>query len=102
MASNRLGRTNDDIQRVLSELLRRIKDPRVHPAEDLSPFLNCFKKGLKSSAGWLRHELGQVLDLRYTPELIFELDRSMEYGAHISKLLSDLEVTGKSEEENDD
>jgi ribosome-binding factor A len=43
-----------------------------------------------------------VLDLRYTPELIFELDRSMEYGAHISKLLSDLEVTGKSEEENDD
>ncbi|HBD86422.1 MAG TPA: 30S ribosome-binding factor RbfA [Clostridiales bacterium] len=123
MASNRLGRTNDDIQRVLSELLRRIKDPRVHQGMlsvtrvettgDLryaKVWLSIlgdvdekqFKKGLKSSAGWLRHELGQVLDLRYTPELIFELDRSMEYGAHISKLLSDLEVTGKSEEENDD
>ncbi len=123
MASNRLGRTNDDIQRVLSELLRRIKDPRVHQGMlsvtrvettgDLryaKIWLSIlgdvdekqFKKGLKSSAGWLRHELGQVLDLRYTPELIFELDRSMEYGAHISKLLSDLEVTGKSEEENDD
>ncbi|NCB52497.1 MAG: 30S ribosome-binding factor RbfA [Clostridia bacterium] len=122
MASNRLPRTNDDIQRVLSELLRRIKDPRVQQGMlsvtrvettgDLryaKVWLSVlgeldekqFRKGLKSSAGWLRHELGAALDLRYTPELVFEIDHSIEYGAHISKMLSELETREDGDEEND-
>ena len=41
-------------------------------------------------SGWLRHELGTVLDLRYTPELVFEIDHSIEEGAHISALIEQL------------
>ncbi len=113
MASNRIGRTNDDIQRVLSALLRSVKDPRVNQgmlsitrveatgdlryAKVFISVLGDFnekelKKGLKSASGWLRRELGSSLSLRYTPELIFEIDRSIERGAEISRLLSDLNV----------
>lgn len=120
--SNRLGRTNDDIQRVLSELLRRVKDPRVQQGMvsvtrvettgDLryaKVWLSVlgeldekqFRRGLKSSAGWLRHELGASLSLRYTPELVFEIDHSIEYGAHISSILEKLDISSDGDEEND-
>ena len=118
MASNRIGRTNDDIQRVLSALLRSVKDPRVQQgmlsitrveatgdlryAKVFISVLGEFnekelKKGLKSASGWLRRELGSSLSLRYTPELIFEIDRSIERGAEISRLLSDLHVGEEDE-----
>jgi ribosome-binding factor A len=45
-------------------------------------------KGLKSSAGFLRREIAQRMNLRITPELTFCYDESITYGAHISKLLS--------------
>ena len=51
-----------------------------------------FRRGLKSAAGWLRHELGQSLELRYTPELVFEVDHSIEYGAHISQVIQSLDI----------
>ena len=118
MASNKLARTNDDIQRVLANLLTQVKDPRVQQGMisvtrvettgDLrysKVWLSVlgmenekeFKKGLRtlriiwrSASGWLRHELGTVLDLRYTPELVFEIDHSIEEGAHISALIEQL------------
>ena len=120
MASNKLARTNDDIQRVLSELLRNIKDPRiqqgmisvtrVETTGDLrysKIWLSVlglesekeFKRGLKSASGWLRRELGNSLNLRYTPELVFELDHSIEYGAHISQMINALEIKHDDEEE---
>ena len=113
MPSNKLARTNDDIQRVLSVHLRNVKDPRVQQGMisvtrvettgDLryaKVWLSVmglenekeFKKGLKSASGWLRKELGNSLQLRYTPELVFELDHSIEYGAHINQMLQDLHV----------
>ena len=115
MASNRIGRTNDDIQRVISELLRNVKDPRVQQGMisvtrvettgDLrysKIWLSVlglkdekeFKRGLKSAAGWLRRELGSSLNLRYTPELVFEIDHSIEYGAHISRMINELDIGG--------
>ena len=115
--SNRIGRTNDDIQRVLSSLLRQVKDPRVQQGMisvtrvettgDLryaKVWLSVlgeldervFKRGLKSCGPWLRRELGAALSLRYTPELVFELDHSIEYGAHISKLIAELD-TGRED-----
>lgn len=121
MSSNKLGRTNDDIQRVLSTLLRDIKDPRVQQGMisvtrvDTTGDLRYskvwlsvlglrdekeFKKGLKSASGWLRRELGSSLSLRYTPELVFELDHSIEYGAHISEVISSLDI--KHDEDEDD
>ena len=111
--SNRIGRINDDIQRVLSERLRSVKDPRVQQGMisvtrvettgDLryaKVWLSVlgelnereFKRGLKSCAPWLRRELGSSLNLRYTPELQFVEDDSIGQGAHILSLLRDPEV----------
>ena len=119
MANNRLARTNDDIQRVLSELLRNVKDPRVQQGMisvtrvettgDLryaKVWLSVygmkdekeFKRGLKSASGWLRKELASSMNLRYTPELVFELDHSIEYGAHINELISSLDIRQDEED----
>lgn len=112
MAGNRIGRVNEEIQRELSALLRRVKDPRVTglvsvTAVDTTPDLRYAKvfisvadkgsapqvlSGLKSASGWLRRELGQALSLRYTPELIFQLDDSIDKGAHILDMLRDPQV----------
>jgi len=46
-------------------------------------------KGLKSASGFIRREIGQRLKLRYTPELIFHLDNSIERGVYISKLIEE-------------
>ena len=119
--SNRIGRTNDDIQRVLSSLLRQVKDPRVQQGMisvtrvettgDLryaKVWLSVlgeldereFRRGLKSCGPWLRRELGSALSLRYTPELVFELDHSIEYGAKISRMIEEIEET-ESDDKSD-
>ena len=121
MASNKIARINDDIQFCLSRLLREVKDPRVQQGMisvtrvettgDLryaKVWISCmgmenekeFKKGLKSASGWLRRELGVALNLRYTPELIFELDKSIEYGAHINTVLESLNISAEDEDED--
>ncbi|MBQ3557018.1 MAG: 30S ribosome-binding factor RbfA [Oscillospiraceae bacterium] len=112
MASNRIGRINEEIQRELSDLIRAVKDPRVTglisvTAVDTTPDLKFCKvyisvldksdvnqvlKGLKSAAGWLRRELGRTLNLRATPELTFVRDDSIDQGAHILDLLRDPNV----------
>ena len=115
MASNRIGRINEEIQRELSDLIRSLKDPRVQTLlsitrVDTTPDLRYSKiyisvldeekqkdalRGLKSAGGWLRRELGSSLQLRYTPELVFELDESITRGAHISEMLHELKNEGK-------
>ncbi len=122
MASNKLQRTNDDIQFVLSNLLRQVKDPRVNQGSLISithvdttgdlryckVFVSIlgevdekeFKKGVKSASPWLRRELGVALNLRYTPELIFELDKSIEYGAHINSVIESLNISAEDEDED--
>ena len=52
-------------------------------------------KGLKSAAGWLRREVGHKVQLRYAPELVFELDNSITHGAHIAEMLHELKNEGK-------
>ena len=111
MANNRIGRINEDIQRTLSELIRRLKDPRVSGVGMVSiirvdttgdlryarVWVSVLDKsqekdvmrGLKSAAGFLRRELGRTLNLRYTPELQFIADDSIAYGAHILEILRD-------------
>ena len=58
------------------------------------------KKGLKSCSGYLRRELAHSLSLRYTPELVFVLDDSIQEGAHINQLLHQLPEL--QEERHDD
>ena len=47
-------------------------------------------KILKENAGFIRHELAQVMHIRTVPELRFIMDGSMEYGVKIDKILSDI------------
>jgi len=44
---------------------------------------------LRHAAGFVRRELGRKIDLRYTPEVLFELDTNIEYAAYIDKLLKE-------------
>ena len=46
--------------------------------------------GLKKSSGFIRSQLAKKINLRNTPELIFELDDSMEYGAKIDSILKEI------------
>ncbi|MBM6896666.1 30S ribosome-binding factor RbfA [Pseudoflavonifractor capillosus] len=112
MPSNRLGRINEEIQRELAALIPTVKDPRVTglisiTRVETTPDLHFAKiyvsmldksdannvvKGLKSAGGYLRRELSRALNLRHTPELIFERDDSIDHGAHILELLRDPNV----------
>ena len=111
MPSNHIQRINDDIRRTLASLLREVKDPRVQQGDlrYCTVYLSVLgdvnekelKKGLKSCSGWLRHELGTSLSLRYTPELIFELDHSIEHGAHINDIIRHLDDASPRDGENE-
>lgn len=108
MSTQRAARLGDQIREELSNLMRQeLKDPRigfvsivkVEVAGDLrhakvfASVLGDEKqkkdslKGLTSASGFLRSELGKILQLRYTPELHFVLDESIEHGTRIAQLL---------------
>ena len=123
MASNRIGRINEEIQRELSDLLRNLKDPRVQNTMisitrvETTPDLRWAKvyvsfleadrakeaiKGLQSAGGYLRRELGRALQLRYTPELQWSLDDSITYGAKMLELINSLDGGGSDHEGTDE
>ncbi len=110
------------MQKVLAEILREVKDPRVKDAfisitgADVTPDLKFAKVyysamrgdkkevylGLKSSAGFIRRQVAQRMNLRATPEFTFVEDQSIAYGAHISSLLSSITITPADEEDTED
>ena len=123
MASNRIGRINEEIQRELADLLRNLKDPRVQAtmisitrvettpdlryAKVCVSFLDKSKagealKGLRSASGYLRRELGAALQLRYPPELQWQEDDSITRGAHMLDLLNSLHIAKDDEDESAD
>ena len=120
MASNRINRINEEIQKSLAGKLRTVKDPRVSGTMisitrvETTPDLRYAKvyvsflqenlaadalKGLKSAGGYLRRELGRELQLRYTPELVWALDDSITYGAKLLSLINSLEVSADDDAE---
>ena len=120
MASNRIGRINEEIQKELASLIRNLKDPRVQDTMisitrvEATPDLRYAKvyasflqedraadalKGLKSASGYLRRELGHALQLRYTPELVWELDDSITYGAKMLEIINNLPYGEHDDEE---
>lgn len=111
MASHKMGRITEDIRRELTAIFRELKDPRVQGlisivrvevTNDLSfctVYISAMEgmdrakqavTGLKSAAGFIRHELGARLELRHIPDLVFKATDSIEYSANISKMLNDL------------
>jgi ribosome-binding factor A len=112
MAKYRSGRINEEIKKEISVIIRNeIKDPRltamvsvtnVDVTKDLryaKVFVSIFGKedekkdtlsALKSSAGFIRKEVGHRVNLRITPEIIIELDDTIEHGMHIDALLESI------------
>ncbi len=111
MASPRQRRVGDQIQKEISDLLlREIKDPRIGfvtlTAVDVSGDLRIAKvfytvlgddgkrtdtaKALAKASPFIRRELGRRLRLRFTPELQFCYDSSLDYGNRIDSLLKEL------------
>lgn len=104
----RIDKINEEVRRELANIIRELKDTRipmmtsvvaVNVTNDLryaKAYISVMgdeetqkkaMEGLKSAAGFVRREIGKRIDLRYIPELIFELDHSIEHGAHIEELL---------------
>ena len=116
---NRLERIDEEYRREISQIISfELKNPnvtglisvtKVKVTNDLK-FAKVFVSilnsknmkdtlaGLKKSSGFIRSELARRVNLRNTPELIFELDDSLEYGAKIDSILK--EIMPKKEEEN--
>ena len=107
----RLGRVNEELMKALSQIITyELKNPdvtgmisvtRVKVTPDLKyakVYVSIFNsknikdtmEGLKKSSGFIRTELAKRINLRNTPELIFEIDDSMEYGAKIDSILKEI------------
>ncbi|MGB9678625.1 MAG: 30S ribosome-binding factor RbfA [Thermoanaerobacteraceae bacterium] len=108
----RSGRLSEEVKREISKMiLEEIKDPRIKGMVSITDinitkdlryakvYISIFgtdeekietMEGLKSASGFIRHEIGKRIKMRYTPEILFEIDHSIEYGAHISEVLKEL------------
>jgi len=104
------GRASEEVKRVMSDIIREIKDPRIPSfctvvKADVSPDMKYAKlyvsflgeydekevrRGLKAASGYMRKRLGESLRSRAVPELSFEFDHSVETGARIEKLLREI------------
>ena len=114
-------RINGEVQRELSNIIRgEIKDPRINPltsvvAVEVAPDLKTCKAyisvlgdeesqaktlaGLKSAEGFIRSKLAKTVNLRNTPEIRFVLDKSIEYGVKMSKMIDEVTKDIKSEDD---
>ena len=113
----RLGRVNEELRKALSQIITyELKNPDVTgmisvTSVKVTPDLKYAKvyvsmlnsksvektlNGLKSSAGFLRSALAKSVNLRITPELVFEYDDSIEHGERIENILK--EISKKDEE----
>ena len=117
----RLGRIDEEYKKELSQIIGyELKNPnvtglisvtKVKVTSDLkyakvyvsvlnSKNIKETLAGLKKSSGYIRSELAKRVNLRNTPELIFELDDSIEYGAKIDSILK--EIMPKKEEQDEE
>ena len=117
-AFDRIDRISEEVRHAIDAIIREMNDPRIGGTycvthADVTRDLRFAKvyvsiledekaddmiKALKKAAGFIRRELGMRVDLRYTPELIFERDRNIAYGVHIAQILRDV---APKEEENE-
>ena len=116
MGYDRIDRISEEVRKGLDQIIRdELNDPRISgtfsiPSAEVTRDLKFCKvrvsileeekrddfiKALKSARGFIRRELGRKVDLRYTPELIFELDKNIEYAARINALLRNGEQEGE-------
>ena len=102
MASVRYDRINEEIKKVLSEIVREMKDPRISPMTTImlveaTNDLKLAKVRVSvydkdDSEGFIARELGRRIDIRRIPTLKFTLDDSIEYSVHISEIINKLQT----------
>ena len=118
---NRLNRINEELKRKISNIINyEVTNSNVTglisvTSVKISPDLRYAKvfvsiinsrnikqtmQALKKSSGFIRSRVAEDINLRVTPELIFELDESMEYGERIDTILKDIMKDIKPENEN--
>lgn len=123
LSSFRIDRISEEVRHEVDAIIRDMNDPRIGGTycvtrADVTRDLRYAKiyisvlederademvKALKKAAGFVRHELGLRMNLRYTPELLFERDRNIEYGVHIAQVLKDIiPEEQENEDEGDD
>ena len=111
MAKERINRINEELHREIAGIVRELKDTRipvmtsvvgVSVTNDLSyakVYVSVMGNdevqknalaGLRSAARFVRREVGRRVQIRHTPEILFELDHSIEHGAHINDILKKL------------
>lgn len=112
MAYHRTQRVAEEMKKEISNIIiNEIKDPRISglitiTSVDISDDLRHAKvfvsiygekekkmktiEGLKNATGFIRREVGNRIRLRYTPEIVFKLDESIEHGVNIAKLLKEV------------
>lgn len=125
----RPDRIGEEIRKIISDLLLHgLKDPRLHSLISITAVevtsdysyatvyftvlggsdmqseqeLEDVIAGFESSKGFLRSKIGSALRLRHTPELIFKVDRSLEYGRHIEEIIDTLEYHNEENEDSND
>lgn len=108
---DRINRISEEMKKEVSSIIQNgIKDPRLPKmvsvvSANVTKDLRYAKiyisvlgseedkknaiSALKSAAGFIRHEVGLRMKLRYTPEMQFEIDNSIEHGVYISKLINE-------------
>ena len=115
MSFKRTDRISEEVKKELSSVIRELKDPRIPMMTsvvkvDVTNDLRYAKayisvmgndeekkaaiKGLTAAAGFIRREIGSRIKLRCVPEFSFVIDTTIEYGAHINKLLNDISSEG--------
>ncbi|OGQ00397.1 MAG: ribosome-binding factor A [Deltaproteobacteria bacterium RBG_19FT_COMBO_46_12] len=118
MEGKRSEKVADLIQKEISQmLLKSIKDPRigfvtitrVSVSEDCRFAKIYFSvagtleerersiKGLESAQGYVRKELGRRIRLRYTPDIVFQFDPSIEYAIHMEELIQSIHPKGEAD-----
>ena len=123
--TNRMSRINEELMKEISNIINyELKDPhktglisvtKVITTPDLRyarvyvSMINVKSQKqtlaiLKKSAGFIRSELARKVNLRYTPELVFLFDDSIEYGAKIDSIISNItkDLKNKNEDNNED
>jgi ribosome-binding factor A len=116
---NRLDRINEELKREISHIINYeikntnvtglisvtqvktspdLKHTRVHVSVINSKSVKNTLTALKASAGFVRSRIAEKLNMRVTPEIVFEFDDSMEYGQKIDSILQEIMKDAKPNE----
>ncbi len=125
---HRQGRMGEEIRKIISDLLfKGLKDPRLSAMISITAvevtsdgsyatvYLSVLGMdpdkekaaaqqqdtldALASAKGFIRKEIGRQIKLRHVPDLIFKIDKSLEYGRHIEEIISELDIKHDEDEE---